>query len=1312
MTQANVLLDSINTEAELKALVSQLDVSATGKVTVLYSGNINGTYSGTIIKSMLSSGEDIRVLDNTQASKFLDIYDPANQNLKLVDTLKRIFGDDPYAVGSSANQFLFGISDASGTRITTGAWDTISANFVSETVGEVKTLVADARSDRVFAQTEIPALLANENVTSIEGIPKSEFVGKSVDEIFARVKTASLMDIAYSGLKFDGVSLSGSDDFLYKITDLQKYLIENPGAHNLFDAYLKDLDPARQAELSGMAKTMFADASVDISTGSKVLNKLGLLGGLLGFSLAASEAASAAESGDTEQAKEIMAQWAVDETGSAVGEALGTAVGGIAVAALAALGVTLSAPIAAVIVVGGSFVGGFFGGDGATGLYELLKDKDDNDRADIIDKLKDLLFGKDGSTDLPPDIDGNTLTFIPAFSHTEIVEHAKNDIAWRYALQQLNPFIVPDIDYDQHNTDGSLDLYDPATGQGTLTEQWIDDRARFVVLVAEASQTFIPNIFLSWSYYEDIASNKKIGVPIGTDKYIFGDDKANAVEGGLGKDHLYGGKGDDTLTGYGDNDYLQGDRGNDTYLLQSTGGIDTLLDHSGTNRIQIDGASISGTFNPAIDGGKIYYSADKTYELRPLLDGDWRLSERDPNTGEYKAVANIDNWKDGEFGLSLGAADPVDRVTKNFPNSVAYLSMDGSLATQGLELGGGTKSDSFYGSSYDDIINTGGGTSNFVISAYGGNDKVQGGDSKDFIRTGANGFSTTTSDNDLAYGGAQSDVLLGGYGSDQLWGDADDGAWEVAGADSGERGDWLGGENGDDSLYGSRSSDVEFGGAGEDLVRGGAGDDLLLGDAQYSPASRAIALSYAGATTQAFRWNTATSSMVSVPAGSYALYPIMVASGNAFKWTWSVVGDDFTLTTPAGFISETRLAPNGGSDVLDGGLGNDWMAGQTGDDYLNGGDGDDILYGDDVDGQISTSDQGDDTLLGGAGNDRLFGGGGDDSLTGGPGDDTVYGGSGKDTVYFNRGDGHDTVIDPDKDTQLMFGPGIGPKDIILKLGSLALYLGNGDEVHFEDFDPNDVFGSADLGLIGFADGTQLTLNELLAQGFDLTGTASDDRLTGTNTVDHIKGLAGNDTLLGNDGDDILEGGAGNDTLSGGSGIDTADYGTAKSAVKILLGLAGPQKTYGSGYDKLASIENIGGGDFNDYLAGNKTTNVLTGGLGGDYLLGKAGADRFVYTRIEDSGITQSTRDTIADFRVGQGDKIDLSQIDANGIAVGRKTFDGTILKAFDAIDATGQLVFNAASHTLYGSTDPDDVPEFSILLTGVHNFSAASLILA
>ncbi len=177
------------------------------------------------------------------------------------------------------------------------------------------------------------------------------------------------------------------------------------------------------------------------------------------------------------------------------------------------------------------------------------------------------------------------------------------------------------------------------------------------------------------------------------------------------------------------------------------------------------------------------------------------------------------------------------------------------------------------------------------------------------------------------------------------------------------------------------------------------------------------------------------------------------------------------------------------------------------------------------------------------------------------------------------------------------------------------------------------------------------------------------------------------------------------------GIDTVDYSAATAAIKVNLGLANPQKTYGSGYDKLVSIENIQGSHFNDYLVGSKLGNVLIGGLGGDYLLGKAGADHFVLDDAVDSGLTLKTRDAIGDFKAGKGDKIDLSHIDADSQTVGQQAFYNVILSVFSNTDATGQLVFDAASHILYGSTDSDNAAEFSIALIGVNSLAETSLIL-
>lgn len=60
-------------------------------------------------------------------------------------------------------------------------------------------------------------------------------------------------------------------------------------------------------------------------------------------------------------------------------------------------------------------------------------------------------------------------------------------IAYRYALQQLNPFAILGADYSAHNTGGKLDLYDPETGEGELTEQYLKDRATFLTNVIQAN---------------------------------------------------------------------------------------------------------------------------------------------------------------------------------------------------------------------------------------------------------------------------------------------------------------------------------------------------------------------------------------------------------------------------------------------------------------------------------------------------------------------------------------------------------------------------------------------------------------------------------------------------------------------------------------------------------------------------------------------------------------------------------------------------------------------------------------------------------
>ena len=76
-----------------------------------------------------------------------------------------------------------------------------------------------------------------------------------------------------------------------------------------------------------------------------------------------------------------------------------------------------------------------------------------------------------------------------------------------------------------------------------------------------------------------------------------------------------------------------------------------------------------------------------------------------------------------------------------------------------------------------------------------------------------------------------------------------------------------------------------------------------------------------------------------------------------------------------------------------------------------------------------------------------------------------------------------------------------------------------------------------LDSIQFSDGTSMSYQDVLEQGFDLDGTEEDDFLFGTAVTDRIDGRGGNDVLVGGEGDDVLTGGAGQDELFGQSGKD-------------------------------------------------------------------------------------------------------------------------------------------------------------------------------
>jgi Ca2+-binding RTX toxin-like protein len=205
----------------------------------------------------------------------------------------------------------------------------------------------------------------------------------------------------------------------------------------------------------------------------------------------------------------------------------------------------------------------------------------------------------------------------------------------------------------------------------------------------------------------------------------------------------------------------------------------------------------------------------------------------------------------------------------------------------------------------------------------------------------------------------------------------------------------------------------------------------------------------------------------------------------------------------------------------------------------------DVLFGeggnDTIDGQ-----GGNDTLSGGPDHDLLLGGSGEDELTGGLGDDALVGGAGKDTYAFNRGDGVDVITDAaagaGDGSVIVLGPDLflarlqpGPGTLVVNLGVAA--QNETEVIHFGAFNAEDPFAAPVFDRLQFDDGSSMTYQEVLAQGFDIAGTEDNDVLNGTALVDRMQGAGGNDTLAGRAGDDLLDGGTGDDVLDGGAGAD-------------------------------------------------------------------------------------------------------------------------------------------------------------------------------
>ena len=273
------------------------------------------------------------------------------------------------------------------------------------------------------------------------------------------------------------------------------------------------------------------------------------------------------------------------------------------------------------------------------------------------------------------------------------------------------------------------------------------------------------------------------------------------------------------------------------------------------------------------------------------------------------------------------------------------------------------------------------------------------------------------------------------------------------------------------------------------------------------------------------------------------------------------------------------------------------------------------------------------------------------------------------------------------------------------LGADKMMGSQGNDVYIVN-NPNDRITETKKAGI---DTVVTTINYTLANNLENLTLSGTKALSGTgNTL--------NNTLIGNKAHNVLDGGKGADKLMGGLGNDTyyvdnkgdkvteeanAGTDTVISSISYVLG-ANLENLTLSGK---AAINGSGNG-LNNSLLGNASANSLNGlagsdlifgGLGKDKLKGGAGKDTFDFNTSLEIG-KGASRDAILDFIHSEGDKIDLSGIDANSSKAGNQMFSFIGSKAFGG--KAGELHF--INGILSGDTDGKNGADFelSIKLVG------------
>ncbi|MCR5169186.1 MAG: hypothetical protein K6C33_01845 [Desulfovibrio sp.] len=282
---------------------------------------------------------------------------------------------------------------------------------------------------------------------------------------------------------------------------------------------------------------------------------------------------------------------------------------------------------------------------------------------------------------------------------------------------------------------------------------------------------------------------------------------------------LYGGSGNDTLTGNKFNDNLWGGEGNDT--LDGGAGNDRLYGGLGDDTLK------GGEGNDVLVGGK---GSDKLYggvgNDALFADGTLKLQNMVADTANAETLIGYLAGKSDaaleDFAETYGG-EPIGALDSLLEGGAGKDLLFGGAGNDVLV--GGTDADRIFGGAGDDLlVGAGGATSAESLQReFAGKTNIE---LEDLVETNATLAGDSALDGGSLFGGEGDDILLGTAGNDVLsGGTGSDRLFGGAGNDT------MQGGAGDDVMYGGSGNDFLRGGAGNDFLRGGAGNDFLDGGA-------------------------------------------------------------------------------------------------------------------------------------------------------------------------------------------------------------------------------------------------------------------------------------------------------------------------------------------------------------------------------------------------------------------------------------------------------------------------------------------------